>query len=212
MSEKAKYWSGVCYPENMIVNWKDDIGDLLQNAYCYCVHDADRDAEGEERKEHVHIIIAFPNTTTAKHALTLYNYLSAPGKKCCPLCQPIHNIRHMYNYLIHDTEDCRKKGKKLYNKENRVCGNNFDIGSYEQLGLEEKEVIIADLERFIIEEGITNYLTLVERVRENFDNEYSRIIRSNSGHFDRLVKGNYHRIQSNYKKELKYILKKPQNN
>ena len=38
----------------------------------------------------------------------------------------------LYNYLIHDTDSCRKQGKYLYKVEDRICGNGFDIGLYEQ--------------------------------------------------------------------------------
>ena len=40
--------------------------------------------------------------------------------------------------LIHDTDTCRKQGKELYPPENRITGNNFDIGAYEQVGIAEK--------------------------------------------------------------------------
>ena len=38
---KVRYWWGILYPENMIENWKDEIEDVLQLPFCYCVHDKD---------------------------------------------------------------------------------------------------------------------------------------------------------------------------
>ena len=38
---KVRYWWGILYPENMIENWKDQIEDVLQLPFCYCVHDKD---------------------------------------------------------------------------------------------------------------------------------------------------------------------------
>ena len=55
MAEKAKYWVGVCYLENMIKSWKDDIADVVQVPFAYCVHDEDKTSDGEERKKHVPI-------------------------------------------------------------------------------------------------------------------------------------------------------------
>ena len=55
----------------------------------------------------------------------------------------------MYNYLIHDTEDSRKKHKHQYDKSERITGNNFDIGSYEQLSVDEKNSILVELEKLI---------------------------------------------------------------
>lgn len=199
MAEKAKYWTCVCYPENMIETWKDDIGNILQNPYAYCVHDGDQDGNEDQRKEHVHIILAFPNTTTYKTALGLFQKLSAPGRICCNTCEQIRNIRFVYNYLIHDTEDCRKKGKHLYKASERITGNNFDIGSFEQLSTEDKRKMADEIEDFIYEHNIYNYADLNYYVKNNFDSQYREVIKSYSGHFDRLCKGMYLRIFSQKK-------------
>ena len=123
---KAKYWCAVLYPESMISTWKEDIGGLLEFPYAYCVHDKDVDSNGEIRKEHVHIMIAFTNTNTYNVALKLFSRLGVVHT-----CQAVMNVRNMYDYLIHDTEDCKKKHKYLYNSHERVSGNNFDIGNYD---------------------------------------------------------------------------------
>lgn len=189
MSENAKYWCGICYPENMIDNWRDEIDDLIQLPYAYCQHDRDHNIDGEERITHVHLMIAFRNTTTMKHVLSVCNLLSKPGKKCCSTVKKVIDIRHAYDYLIHDTEKSKKLGKYLYSPKDRICGNNFDIGAYEQISLEEKENILCELEDIIYREGFTNYFAFNRYVADNYDKEYRKIIRSHSGHFDRLIKG-----------------------
>ena len=35
-------------------NWQDDIADLVQVPFAYCVHDKDVDEQNEGRKPHVH--------------------------------------------------------------------------------------------------------------------------------------------------------------
>ena len=76
--------------------------------------------------------------------------LSAEGKKAINKCEAVVGIRNVYDYLIHDTEDCRKKGKEQYDPSERITGNNFDIGAYEQLGTAEKN------ERDVLRDG-TSY-------------------------------------------------------
>ena len=112
--DKARFWTGVLYPENMREDWKEVIGDTLQYPYAYCQHSQDKDSKSEHRKDHVHLIVAFPNTTTYKHALNVMDLLSAEGKKAINKCEAVVGIRNVYDYLIHDTEDCRKKGKEQY--------------------------------------------------------------------------------------------------
>ena len=192
MAEKNKYWTAVCYPENMVDDWKDRIGDLLQTPYCYCVHDQDTLADSEEdRKVHVHIVNAFNNTTTYKHALSVFQSLSKPGTICVNTCKPVINIKHMYNYLIHDTEDCRKKGKHLYDVSERICGNNFDIGNFEQLSSAEKNDICYELCTLIVKEGYTNFTDFFVNAMGDFDSSYFEVIKTHSGLLERLCKGNY---------------------
>ena len=80
----AKYWVGVCYPENMLDNWQDVIAEKLEVAFCYCVHDKDHLSEynkkrmkehifleEEERKTHVHTYISFLRSITQPHTTML---------------------------------------------------------------------------------------------------------------------------------------------
>ena len=143
---KARYWVAICYPENMLENWEDEISDLIELPYCYCIHDKDHLAEyrpkrkkddERQRKLHVHIIIAFPNTTTKAHAEDVFDLLSAEGRKCSPGAEAVVNIRNKYDYLIHNTRKAKEQKKYLYPENERIEGNNFDIGAYEQLTTKE---------------------------------------------------------------------------
>ena len=71
----AKYWWAVLYQENMRPDWEYKISELFQIPYAYCKHTKDTDTKSEHRKDHVHIIIAFPNTTTYNHALGVFSKL-----------------------------------------------------------------------------------------------------------------------------------------
>lgn len=191
ITTKARYWVGVGYPENMRTDWQDVIGEVLQIPYAYCVHDKDVDGDKDDRKTHVHILIAFPNTTTYKAALSVLQALSADGKKAFPTVQKVNNVRFMYNYLIHDTDDSRKKHKFQYPKSERIVGNNFDIGNYEQIDISEKKLIRKELAELIYSESFMNYLDFYECVIQNYPPEYEEIVVSYSGHFERLTKGNF---------------------
>ena len=100
--EKSKYWVGVLYPENMISDWEDVIAEKIQLPFAYCVHNRDVDSEKEKRKEHVHLMIVFRNTTTYNHAMSVYQTLSAEGKSCTNKIERVFSVRGKYNYLIHD--------------------------------------------------------------------------------------------------------------
>lgn len=189
--EKARYWAGILYPENMRPNWEDDISHLLQVPYAYAKHDADINADGAERKEHIHLMIAYGNTTTARTAYSIMDKLSADGLHCLSTVESVNNVRHMYNYLIHDTEDCRKKHKHQYDASIRITGNNFDIGSFEQLSQADKNIMCKELCDIIIANGYSNFADFYIYVVNNYDMAYFDILRTYSGLFERLCRGVY---------------------
>lgn len=187
----AKYWLGVGYPENMIPDWESKIYDLFQLPFAYCAHSLDVDSKSEHRKNHVHFILVFPNTTTYNHALTVFNSLSIPGKKAFNKCEQAFNIRHSYDYLIHNTEGAKKAGKHLYSYDDIVQGNSFDIGLYEQVSTAEKDQMANDIANLIILKQIDNFADLYIYIAQNYDENYLPVMRSNSGFFERLCKGFY---------------------
>lgn len=201
---KARYWTGVLYPENMIASWQEEIGDILQVPYVYCIHDKDHLAEYKtgktskeadrerDRKIHVHIIIAFPNTTTYNHVMNTFLKLSKDGERCINKCESVTNIRNTYEYLLHNTETAKKQKKYQYPANERITGNNFDIGAYEQLSVQEKQNMKIELSDAIIQHNITNYADFYKFARSNYDTEYLEIVTSYSSHFERLTRGNYH--------------------
>lgn len=191
MTYKARYWSAVLYPENMIQDWEDSIADTIQIPFSYCIHDRDLVKDGDSRKVHVHLLVVFSNTTTENHALSVCNMLSLPGKVCCSTIQRVIEIGNAYRYLIHDTDDSRKKGKFQYSPELRVCGNNFDIGSYEQLSEKEKEDMLEEMEDLILQQDFYNFRQFFVYLKANYERKYVELARKNSGHLERLTRGNY---------------------
>ena len=193
---KARFWWAVLYPENMLSDWEDKIGDIVQLPFCYCVHDKSKDTQSEHRKTHIHLILAFPNTTTYKHALSVFDLLSAADKKAVNTCEAVINIRNTYDYLIHDTDTCKKKGKELYPKTDRICGNTFDIGAYEQVGAKEKLDMCKELCDLILDNGLTNFADFYFLVMQLYeDSNYFECLKANSGFFERLTKANYQKWQ-----------------
>lgn len=189
----ARYWVGILYPENMVEDWQDKIGDIVELPFAYCIHDKDLDNDDDERKVHVHLILAYPNTTTYNNMFTVFSKLNAEGKRAVNKIEKIINIRHKFNYLIHDTERCRKDNKYLYPKSERITGNCFDIGAYEQLDQSEKDRMLQELAKEICDKNFTNFSDFYLYVLSNFEDTYFQIVKGYSGFLERLTKGNYQR-------------------
>lgn len=210
---KTRYFEGILYPENMPDNWPDVIADILQLPICYALHDQDNLSEfysegalfQQERKDHVHVIIVFNNTTTANYAVDVFNRMSLPGKKCCSTAVPVLSIRKSFEYLIHNTEGCEIAGKHRYPASQRHSCNNFDIGIYEQISAEEKKEALRDLTTVIRVYKYVNFADLFEYVLDHDNDEgiYFSVLTSYSGFLERLLKGYYNRYQLAAEAEMK---------
>lgn len=187
---KARYWWAVLYPENMVEGWQDDLADLVQVPFAYCVHSKDTDAKSEHRKDHVHLIIVFSNTTTRDHAMAVFGQL---GAKAVNTCQAIINIRHAYDYLIHDTPTCEKAGKHKYDPSERITGNNFDIGSYEQVGQAEKNEMLREMLDYIRDNQIPDFMTFYIECPHLADAQYFDVFKSYGALIEKACKGVWQR-------------------
>lgn len=190
---KARYWVGVLYPENMIDDWEDEINAKLQIPFAYCKHYKCLDKEGQPRPKHVHIMVVFANTTTYNHAMNTFKKLEKDGCKAINKCERVQGVRWMYEYLIHNTEDAIKKKKHQYDPSERITGNNFDIGLYEQISLADEEDIINAICNIIELNQFTNFYDIDKYIRENGDVEYKRIFRRHQSYFNNIVKGLFHK-------------------
>lgn len=191
---KARYWTGVLWLENLDENWQDEIADLVQVPFAYCIHDKDVDEQNEGRKPHVHLILAFSNTTTYNHALQVFKLL---GDKAVNTIQACISIRNTYEYLIHNTESCRKKDKHEYALDERITGNGFDIGFYEQVSVSEKRDMLKELCDFAIDNNFTNFSDFFVASNEAFPSEYFEVITTYSAMLERITRGNYLKWRGN---------------
>lgn len=193
---RARYWNAVLYVENMRTDWQDSISKILQLPYAYCIHDKDVESNGSPRKVHVHLIIAFNNTTTYQNALSIVSELSAEGKKAVNKVERCKNIRWSYDYLIHDSEECRKKKKYQYDESQRVTGNNFDIGAYEQVSIADKQEILNALRHDVKSQGFCNLIDFFDFVDSKYadDTRYNEVATERYGFFSKLCEGNYHKL------------------
>lgn len=197
--ERSYYWWAIMYLENMREDWKEIISAELQVPFAYCIHNKDHAyTDGSERKPHVHILIALDNNYNGNYARKLFYGLNADGKNALPNneIEKVNKISYAYNYLIHDTDDARSKGKFQYPKSDRIVGNNFDIGMYEQLNSTQVDCISSKLCDIICEKSFTNFTQFYKFVRNDifFEGErddYITVVKRQSGLFERLCRGNY---------------------
>ena len=101
----------------------------------------------------------------------------------------------------HDTETSRKVGKHLYAKSERITGNNFDIGDYEQISQADKDRMLKELCDFVIDNNLTNFADVYVQIVAQFDSSYFSILKSYSGLLERITRGLFlKREKENFRK------------
>lgn len=105
---------------------------LLQHSnqirvWAYALHDKDTKEDGTLKEPHYHLIIVTYTTCTVTAIRRWFSgFKDENGKDITTTAQICGDVYYMYDYLTHDTVDCREQGKYLYDKSiiqsNDVCG------------------------------------------------------------------------------------------
>ena len=195
---KAKYWVGILWCDSMMTDWQLNVDLILQNPYCYIIHDKDINFHGDPKKKHVHVMIAFPNTTTENYVRSIFNEFSLDGMQCCNKVYRVKGIKYMYAYLIHDTKEAIRDKKYLYDASERIEGMGWNTDLFNQEMITDRLSMIVELSDAICDRQLTNYKDLYKLVINEFDLSYFEILTAYSSHFDRMCKGVW--LESNNKR------------
>ena len=132
---KSKYWTFEVYPE-MFEKFENEGDEIIQVPYAWCKHDKDVKEVSKElgsngvvqyKQAHIHVLVAYPASTTYKNMMDIACKLGAKH------IERVKSVNYLYEYLIHNTEDAKKKGKYQYSQEDRHSCNGFDIEDYKKV-------------------------------------------------------------------------------
>lgn len=138
--EKDRYFTFLLYPESIPDDWLSKLELTGIPMAISPLHDKDKSSvEGEEyKKPHYHVIYIANNPVTAE---SVRNRIKrALGDKSIAKVQIISTtVENMYLYLTHESKDAVDKNKHVYDKQDIIHLNNFDIDRYITESVEEKE-------------------------------------------------------------------------
>lgn len=112
---KSRNWTILIYPDSAPTDWEDRLAGLT---YCYCLHNKDKDENGNLKKAHIHVLLTFEGTVTYNTMKELTDSLTSP------IPQPARSLRGTIRYLIH----ADNKEKYHYKREDIVS-----VGMDEQI-------------------------------------------------------------------------------
>lgn len=164
MSEKKvdkrfRNWASILYPESAPKNWQEILAEQMIPAFISPLHEQDKNADGENKKPHYHIILMFEGKKSEDQVKCIFDLIGAVK------CQRVQSLRGYARYLCHlDNPE-----KAQYNQEDVVSLAGADYIGVIGLVID-KYKAIGEMIDFCIEYNISSYSDLLEYTRkERYD-------------------------------------------
>ena len=101
----------VCYYDISVIKYILENMDGLTH-YAFCTHDRDTNPDATQKKIHTHLLLFFNERVSGSYIAFWFHSLEIKAISRI-------DISNEWNYLIHDSKQCRKERKHLYNASER---------------------------------------------------------------------------------------------
>lgn len=182
---RHRSWNFIVYPgESLPENWKAILGDLMIPWAISPLHDEDVNADGEKKKAHRHLLLAFHTVKSYAQIKEVSMRLgSAPPEPCL-------STRGTVRYFLHlDNPE-----KVRYKRENIEYGGGFDLENALKATATEEEEILSAIFDFLEDNWITEIATANKWIRHN-KKEWWSVFRKNSFLISQIIKSQRHNPQ-----------------
>lgn len=156
---RTRNFATVVYPESAPEGWLDILSDQFVPAFVSPLHDADKNATGEDKKPHYHVVIMFDSVKTRDQAREVFERIGGVGNEV------VQSLRGYARYLCH--LDNPEKAQYSVDDVKCFCGADY-VGT---IGLvTDKYKAIGEMIDFCEENGVLSYSELLVYCRnERFD-------------------------------------------
>ncbi len=171
MALKGRNWAFVMYPESMPSNWREIITETGLPCAISPLHDHDREATGESKKPHYHVICYYENTTTQKSVKE-----SVTDRLNATIPIKLESMVGMYRYHLHlDNPE-----KYQYDDRFRELLNGFDVNKVNALSYTEIGKILKEIQRMIIDNDFREYSDLMDALLSMDSNDFWDVARNHT--------------------------------
>lgn len=185
---RTRTWTFVLYPESAPENWKDIIDEMHLEWVQSPLHDKDKNATGESKKAHWHILILFQGKKSYDQVKEITDALDAPIPERC------HNAKAMVRYMAHlDNPD-----KAQYDIADIKAYGGVDIAELLRPSSSERYTIINEMIAYIQGASITEFQDIVDYARLNEFDRWFPLLCDNSAYIvNQYIKSQRHRNSVN---------------
>lgn len=168
---KSRNFTFLLYPESIPSDWEDCLIKLGIPMVVSPLHDKDIKTNEKEwsthdvihegkhyKKPHYHVIYVAKNPVTIE---SVRNKIKrALGSTSVSHIEIVDSIENTFKYLTHESADAKKKKKHVYDKQDLLFINDFDIDRYITLDETQKKELFNSITRVIVANKFENIFDL----------------------------------------------------
>ncbi len=176
---KKRNWTFVLYEDSCAKDWEEYLNSTGV-PYIYARHDKDKTEIGEEKKEHIHVMICFDGPTSYNRVMEYIERVQAANN----VVQPVGSVRGMVRYFCHkDNPD-----KYQYSEDILQCRNGFDPKDYFALTVSQVKAFKRKVIDFIQVNDILEYADLIDILMDSDEIDMFDIASQNTFFFTQYIK------------------------
>jgi hypothetical protein len=181
---RTRTWTFILYPESMPQNWSEFIDDMHIEWVLSPLHDKDKNATGEIKKAHYHVLLVFGGVKAYEQVKELTDKVNAPIPERC------HNAKAMVRYMAHlDNPD-----KAQYSIADIKAHGGIDLAELLRPSSSERYTIINEMILYVHDNNITEFQDLMDFARINEFDRWFPLLCDNSAYVvNQYIKSQRHR-------------------
>lgn len=188
--QRTRNWTFVLYEDSAPDNWRDILDELFLEWIESPWHDKDKNADGEPKKKHKHILLMFGGVKSYEQVKEITD------KLCSPIPQRCHNAKAMVRYMAHlDNPE-----KAQYNVSDIIPHGGVDLAELLRPSSSERYSIIRDIIDYIRSSGVTEFQDLMDYASDkHFDDWFPLLCDSCAFVVGQYIKSQRHRAVASKK-------------
>lgn len=153
---RTRTWAMVVYPDSVPENWKEILQEQHVPVLISPLHDCDKNADGEPKKPHWHVLLMYNGKKSRKQIDELAEDLNAPRP------QPVSDKRGYARYLIH----ADNPEKFQYDARDVTALGGADFTQF-ILGAADTDTALGEMMDWCVDQGCYSFYRLSLYARDN---------------------------------------------
>lgn len=158
--DRTRNWTFLVYPESAPQNWRDTLDDLHIQWVESPLHDKDDNADGEQKKEHWHILLLFEGNKSYEQVKEITDKLNAT------IPQKVASAKGLVRYMAHlDNPE-----KHQYDRAAIIGHGGVDVAEYLKPSSSTRYQLIGEMRQWVEDNGCLEFFVLFDyAAAERFD-------------------------------------------